>query len=67
MASANSQPKTRVEQDIEIWKKQQMQMNGKGGAGANSLFFGGLGGLAGIGGANSLQFGGLNGLGGLGN
>ena len=54
MASANSQPKTRVEQDIENWKKQQMQMNGKGGAGANALFFGGLGGLGGLGGANSL-------------
>ena len=42
-------------------------MNGKGGAGANALFFGGLGSLGGIGGANSLQFGGLNGLGGIGN
>ena len=41
-------------------------MNGKGGAGANSLFFGGLGGLAGTN-LNSLQFGGMNGLGGLGN
>ena len=42
-------------------------MNGKGGASANVLFFGGLGGLGSIGGANSLQFGGLSGLGGHGN
>ena len=65
MASANSQPKTRVEQDIENWKKQQMQMGGKGAAGANAFLFGGLGGLGG-GGANGLQYGGLSGLGGLG-
>ena len=30
MASVNSQPKTRVEQDIENWKKQQMLMGNKG-------------------------------------
>jgi len=31
MASLNSQPKTRVEQDIENWKKQQMLMGNKSG------------------------------------
>ena len=66
MASANSQPKTRVEQDIENWKKQQLQMNGKGAAGANAFLFGGLGALAGIGGGNGLQYSGPGGLSGLG-
>ena len=47
MASVNSQPKTRVEQDIENWKKQQMLMGHKGGANLpggsgslNSLLYG---------------------------
>ena len=52
MASVNSQPKTRVEQDIENWKKQQLLLGNKGGVpygnGSNSvmntlLFASGLG------------------------
>ena len=66
MASVNSQPKTRVEQDIENWKKQQMLMGNKGNANIpggqsslNSLLYGN-------GSSTGNNFGGANGQGGFG-